>query len=232
MSPPSQSSSSLPRPALLREEGVNRIGFKPVAAFFFKVILLYALLMIPWPGVSAGYGYLFRACGTAVFHTFGSAGRVEFRPAEPNPGEKDPLDFEIRLRNLRTQAGGTFTLERNTRKMGYLPTAFTVALILATPVPWPRRGWALLWGLVLISAFVGFQLTLHLVNAFSDPNVLNQFDLAPSMKRLLGIALKVFVLSPVTAYIVPIFVWILVAFRRGDWAKLLATPAAPTARDG
>ena len=111
--------------------------------------------------------------------------------------------------------------------MSYLPAAFAASLVLATPIPWRRRLAAIVWAMALMITFVGFQLTLELVDAFSNPGVLNQFELGLWTKRLLGVFLKVVVKSPVSAYIAPIFVWILVTFRRGDWAKLLASPTSP-----
>jgi len=192
-----------------------------IAAFFLKVILFYALLMVPWPGVQQGYARLFCYTGNLAFYVFGNAGRTHFRVLDPPPVNKNAVDYEIKLKNIRTGAGGTFEQDRSTRKMGYLPAAFTVSLVLATPIPWRRRFAAMVWALTLITAFVGLQLTLRLVDAFSNPDVLNQFELGLWTKRLLGILLKVVVMSPVSAFIAPIFVWILVTFRRGDWAKLV-----------
>lgn len=199
---------------------------KPIVAFFLKVILFYALLMIPWPGVTAGYGSIFRACGNTVFRTFGSAGRVYFAPISPVPEGKDAKDTSVTLENIQTR-GARGTMDMNSRLMGYLPTAFAVALILATPVPWPRRLWALLWGILLMSGFAGFELALRLLDAFSDKNVLAIFSFGPVGKALLMVLIKVLAMSPVSAYIAPIFVWILVTFRRSDWARLLESPTSP-----
>lgn len=198
-----------------------------IAAFFLKVILIYALLMIPWPGVQQGYASLFCYAGNLAFHVFGSAGRTRFRVLDPPPANKNAVDWEIKLENIRTRAGGTFDQDRSTRKMGYLPAAFTASLVLATPIPWRRRLAAIAWAMALITAFVGLQLTLRLVDAFSNPDVFNQFELGLWTKRVLSILLKVVVMSPVTAFIAPIFVWVLVTFRRGDWAKLLESPPSP-----
>lgn len=203
---------------------------KTIAAFFLKVILFYALLMIPWPGVTQGYGYLYRTCGNIVFRTFGSTGRVHFTPISPVPTGKDAKDTIATLENTKLR-GARGTMEMNSRLMGYLPTAFAVALIVSTPVPWPRRGWSLLWGVLLMSGFAGLELALRLLDGFSDKNVLAVFSLGPAAKGMLVILLKVLAMSPVTAYIAPVFVWILVTFRRGDWAKLLATSATPPVAD-
>jgi len=197
---------------------------KPVAAFFLKVIIFYALLMIPWPGVQQGYASLFCDAGNLAFRSFGSVGRTRFRVVDPPPANKNAVDFEIKLENIRTRAGGTFEPDRNTRKMGYLPAAFTASLVLATPIPWRRRLAAVVWAMGLIVGFVGLQLALQLVDAFSNPDVLNQFELVLWTKRLLSVLLKVVVRSPVTAYIAPVFVWILVTFRRTDWTTLLPSP--------
>jgi len=199
---------------------------KPIAAFFLKVILFYALLMIPWPGVREGYGYVYRACGNTFFRSFGSAGRVYFAPISPVPEGKDAKDTSVTLENIKTR-GARGTMDMNSRLMGYLPTAFAAALILATPVPWLRRLWALLWGVLLMSGFAGFELALRLLDAFSDKNVLAVFSLGLVVKASVVILMKVLAMSPVSAYIAPIFVWILVTFRRGDWAKLLESPTSP-----
>ncbi len=200
-----------------------------IAAFFLKVILFYALLMIPWPGVTAAYGFVFRACGNMVFRTFGSAGRVYFAPISPVPAGKDAKDTSVTLENIKIR-GARGTMDMNSRLMGYLPTAFAAALILATPVPWTRRLWALLWGVLLMSGFAGLELVLRLLDAFSDKNVLMIFSLGPAAKGAVVILLKVLGMSPVTAYIAPIFVWVLVTFRRGDWA--LCVPIRRPAAQG
>jgi len=202
------------------------LPFRTIAAFFLKVILFYALLMVPWPGVREGYGYVYRACGNTFFRCFGSAGRVYFAPISPVPEGKDAKDTAVTLENIQTR-GARGTMDMNSRLMGYLPTAFVAALILATPVPWPRRLWALLWGILLMSGFAGVELALRLLDAFSDKNVLTVFTLGSAAKGTVVILLKVLGMSPVTAYIAPIFVWVLVTFRGGDWAKILASPTSP-----
>ena len=196
-----------------------------IAAFFLKVIFFYALLMIPWPGVKDGYGYIFRACGNTFFRTFGSTGRVYFHPITDQPVGKDAKDTTAKLENIKSGRRGP--MDMNSRLMGYLPTAFAAALILATPVPWSRRLWALLWGVLLMSGFAGLELALRFLDAFSDKNDLMVFSLGPAAKGTVVNLLNVLGMSPVTAYIAPIFVWILVTFRRGDWAILLASSVSP-----
>lgn len=194
---------------------------KSVAFFFAKVIVIYALLIAPLPGVREGYAHAFCAAGNLAFRFFGKEGRARFQLKDPPPINPDAVDWEIKLENIRTHQTGTFEPDRNTRKFGYLQTAFVVALVLATPIPWKRRGWAVLWGVILISAFTGLQVAIHLLNSFSNADALNQFQLGRTSKTLLLVLLKVVVTSPVTAYIAPTLLWIAVTFRREDWATLL-----------
>ena len=201
---------------------------KRIMGFFGKVIVIYALLMIPWPGVMAAYRYVFCACGNMVFRTFGSTGRVYFAPMTPAPAGKDAKDTTVTLENIKTR-GARGTMEMNSRLTGYLPAAFAVALILATPLPRSRRGWSLLWGLLFMGAFTGLEVMLQLLNAFSDKNVLAVFSFGPIAKATVIILLKVVALSPVTAYIAPVFVWILVTFRRMDWTNLLTSASSSPA---
>ncbi len=198
---------------------------KRIVVFFALTVLFYALLWIPWPPLQQGYAFLYRGAGDLAFRTFGGAGRVYFEAISPVPTGKDAKDTVAVLVNVKSGVKGT--MEMNSRLMGYLPTAFVVALILATPVPWRRRGWALLGGVILMSAFAGLELALRLLDAFSDANPLAVFTFGPWTKGALLIFLNVIGMSPVTAYIAPIFVWIVTTFRRDDWQALLSERASP-----
>lgn len=191
---------------------------RQVIAFFAKVILLYALLRISWPAVQGVYRAAFCASGTFVFRPFG-VGRVQFEPLPTPPAGRDPYDAQAVLENVRTRARGTMPM--NSRLMGYLPTAFVAALIVATPVGWRRRAWGLLAGVAVMSGFAGFELWLRLLDAFSDASTLAQYTFPPWGRSFLLVVLKVIGMSPVTAYITPIFIWVLLMFRREDWNRIL-----------
>jgi len=192
-----------------------RASAKPIAAFFLKAALWYALLLFPWLGGARVYATAFRTAGNVLFRVFGSSGRVYFNPLPPGKER----DTEIVLENIKTR-GARGTMDANSRRMGFMATAFLSALVLATPIPRPRRLVALVWGLVLISVFVAFKMYLQLVNAFSDDNVLAIYTFGAFTKTVVVALIKVFSMSPVTAYIAPVVIWVLVAFRRGDLAGL------------
>ena len=190
---------------------------KRIGGFFVRFLVVYVVLMAPWPGLADAWGTLFRAAAQAAFGAFGDGGAVSFRPL---PAVQDRKDTEMLLRNQRfPRAVGRTPM--SSRNMAYVPTAFLVALVLATPIPWRRRAGALLFGLVLVSGFAALRLALRLLDVFSEGNVLSVFDFSPFWKGILGGAVKVLVAAPAATYIIPTFIWILVTFRRGDAPALL-----------
>lgn len=71
------------------------------------------------------------------------------------------------------------------------------------------------------AAFVGFELWLILMDTFGNPREFNLFAWPDWARSLLAATLKVVHRSPVTAYIVPVVVWVLVAVRKNDLLRWL-----------
>jgi len=95
---------------------------------------------------------------------------------------------------------------------------------LAAPVTWRRRLLALLAGLVLVNAFVAFRVWLQLINAYSDANALALYSLSPFWKNVLRATVLVVFRAPAAHYVVPMFIWMVVTFRRGDLRNVFARP--------
>jgi len=190
---------------------------KLILFFLLKCTLLYALFVSPLPGVGDAYRRCFRAVGNAVFYTAGSTGLVQFEALERGPEGKDT---RVVLENRRDRYKGA--LEIRSLYYGYRPTVFLVALILATPISWSRRGRALLWGLLWINAFVLLRVWLRITDAFCDPKMLGLYNLSELWRSLLHGVMLVISRAPATAYFAPLLVWGLVTFRRDDWAAIQA----------
>lgn len=190
-----------------------------IAGFFILVLIFYGLLMAPWPGVRKAYAACFRAVGSMVFGSFGAPDSVRFRPASQDGGE---WDTEIVLSNPHTGAVGT--VQHNSRRMGYVPTAVLISLVLATPLSWSRKSRALLWGLLLVNAFVALRLALVLLRDLSRDDPLCLFDLSPFTLKVLAWAVRALVMSHGSYFGFPVLIWILATFRRSDWRGLFATP--------
>lgn len=194
---------------------------KGTAGFAVRVLLFYGLLAwVPWPGVSEGYSAFYRYTGNVFVESLGSEVTIWFRPPVYDKGPDKDLEFAIRAKG-ETAVRNT---PINTRLTGYLPTVEVIALILATPIPWRRRGWAVLWGFIGANVFVAFRLATTLVYMLchQPPYIdgVTQFW-SDATYRVFEIAMR----SPTISFMVPIFVWILVTFRRGDWTAFLQQTA-------
>lgn len=153
---------------------------RQLGRFFLAVLIVYAVLMAPWPGLEHGYAYLFRSGSNIVFARFWfwPDGGVRFldlkalKPGDLAPGTPEleatgTFDTGMELRSQRAP-GAYGYLRTSSRYVGYGPTVVLITLVLATPILWARRGWALLWGLLLIHAFIALRLTLTLsANGFA-----------------------------------------------------------------
>lgn len=195
---------------------------KRLSVFFLACSLIYALLIIPWPGLFDGYRAFFRAGGNVLFHSFGSGGSVSFKPIAAVDHSNDTTMVLIKKKPfVRAE------LDIKTGYMGYRPTAFLVALVLATPIPWSRRWRALLWGLLWVNLFVAFRVWLKLLDTYSDPNPLALYTFAAHWKSVLKAFVAVIIKAPETHYMAPAFIWVLVAFRRGEWRTAFGLQPAP-----
>lgn len=201
------------------------VGPRSLAGFFLRFLLIYGLLLAPWPGWREGYGRLFREMGQIFLgREVGQAGSGAVRFAGIPPEERRQLDTRIVLANPADPgAGGSGAgqiLELDSRGIGWVPTALVTALILATPLPWRRRGVALLAGLGLIQVFILFSVSTSLWNAL-PPSAGWPRPIA-SLERHLTAALEdAFVTQLGASFVIPTVIWILVAFRRNDFR---ATP--------
>ena len=188
---------------------------RKLSGFFLCSALYYALLMVPWPGLMQGYRAFFRAGGDQLFHSFGGTASVNFEPLSSTDHSTDTT-LVLKKGNVRG------SMDINSGYIGYRPTAFLVALVLATPVPWRRRLMAVCGGLILINAFIAFRIWLQLMDAFSDENVLAIYRIVPFWKSVLHALALVLFRAPAAHYVVPMFIWMIVTFRRGDLRGLIA----------
>jgi hypothetical protein len=206
---------------------------KRIGRFFLLAVIIYAALMTPWPGVQRGYAWAFRTGANVVFthFWFWPDGRVRFfdlrspeveadiraavaglppQYSPPRPeGVKDTLMI---LMNRGVPEIGQ--LRTSSRYVGYGPTVVIVALVLATPLPWRRRLWALLWGLVWIHVFIVLRVTLTLTAAgFAAEKAYALFTPSPFWRSVLVRLESLVSDNPTVSFVVPAFIWFLVALR-------------------
>ncbi len=196
---------------------------KLVIGFFVRLAVVYAVLIAAWPLMKSTYGSFHRTLGTTCFSRFGEHGAVSF---EPWP-EIDPVrDTMVVMVNTSVpDARIEKRMPISARYTGYFPTVVVISLILATPLPWPRRLRALGIGLLLVNLFIVAWLGVSIWDDISDPLPqvpIHGFILSPWLKSAIHFVVANVVDSLVAcSYVVPVFLWIIAVFGRKDRERLL-----------
>lgn len=185
----------------------------PIILFLCKFVVLYVLLVLPWPGWDRIYGAYFRTLGRAVFASEHGLRDLSFETMGPD--FPHPLYTRVVISNRRVIAANELVPVRNldldAQAFGWKPTALLLALIVATPLAWRRRGRALLWGLpvaqIIILMFLGFCI-------WNESTEVGLVTLTPFWKNFAEGVKGLLV----TQYdmVMPVVVWILVTFRPED----------------
>lgn len=204
--------------------GVNR--GRVLAVFFGKVVAFYLLGVMLWTSGAADRPYLavFRDAHTQCFrllHTLGSRWVVVLSAPE-TPGEQ--FDTELNVLNTTNQSLGTQPLKVQYR--AYAPTVLLCGLILATPVPWVRRGWALVIGWVILQTWIACGVFLLVLKAYITPGDLALYPWGGTARALVNFITEVISTSTATQFAVPVLIWALVTFRARD-VEILLGPAIP-----
>ena len=190
--------------------------------FLWRFALIFGLLILPWPGWDELYAQYFRTLGEVAFSRDGNQRLVRFE-ANPSPADHATLTTRLTLGNRELMGedgkGRGEIVDLDTRSLGWVPTAMTTALILATPIRWSRRGWALLWGLLVVQGFILFSLQTWIWN--QEPG-LSLLALPPWLKQVVDDLQYTLVTQLGASFSVPVLVWLLVTFRREDWERFKA----------
>lgn len=97
-----------------------------------------------------------------------------------------------------------------------VPTALTIALVVATPIPWRRRAWALLGGLILIHLFIVISIAVHIWDA--SP-VVSLLTFTPFWQQVADGLDYTLITQYGASFYVPVLIWISVSFRGQDFAS-------------
>ncbi|MHC4440575.1 MAG: hypothetical protein ACYS3S_24775 [Planctomycetota bacterium] len=199
---------------------VRLITPKGAIRFFCLFLLAFGLLMAPWPRLGRAYTRFYSTGAAFLFGSFGPTGTVNFEPLHDS--EYD-LHVTLYHRAHMDPDGDVIAIRtrHNSRHAGYMYAAFLAALILATPIPARRKGWALFFGMILIHGLVASQLALRLLHAFNN-GPFSMFELNRFSRRVLSVSNRAFAVNATFGFVVCVFIWILVCFRRRDWAGIIS----------
>lgn len=190
-----------------------------VGRFLCWFIVVYGLLVVPWPGFKGAYGRYFQMICQGAFIGNGERRILRF---EQGHDTRFPIPVEITLAN-RDQLdangrGPVRILGLDARGLGWTPTALILALTLATPIPGRQRVRALCWGLLLVHAFIVFSVGCYIWNQSTEIGLIT---LPPFWKTVAGGLEGTFVTQLGASFVVPALIWLAVAFRFQDLKEMM-----------
>jgi hypothetical protein len=206
---------------------------KLIVLLALRFAVIYGLLLVPWVGWTDIYATYFRTIGALIFGGNEDHRIIRFEEHRETRGYSS-IDTRIVLanRDLGTSDGKMpiVNLGLDSRGVGWIPTALTIALILATPLPWRRRASALLWGLILVHFLILISVAVYIWN---ESTTVSFVALSPFWKQIADSLEYTLVLQYEASFFFPVLIWILVTFRRQDLTtfKALVSPNARKAPD-
>lgn len=188
--------------------------------------IFIALALVPV--ARDAYRVLLRGMCNAAFSSVGDEGYVSFRlpmPTDVTPGnDSHELLVEIERRIVKYQtgynaegeevrtpivSGGKCKVVIPASRIGFMPTIELIALVIATPVPWVRRGLALMLGLIIVNAFVIARIWLMLIYFFSGAidESLQQYFFSDWLNGVVDGLYEFFYVAPTATFVVPAIIW-------------------------
>jgi len=147
------------------------------------------LMILPWPGVRGTYRDCYRFAASLVYSRLGNGASVRYELPTAKDRAKNTADDEqggliVTLERRREfwgnerQSDGTlkrksgvdlavFRTAIPTGRVGFVPWAELIALVLASPVTWSRKWRALLWGSLCVNVFVTARFGMYLYYEFT-----------------------------------------------------------------
>jgi hypothetical protein len=189
----------------------------PARLVRFVVTAIVLFVVFRALGSTGFYPPMFRAAAAPFIGHLGGHRIVRLEPFQHPQGL-----FDTRL-SLGTDVGGTPEFRQDllldTVRVDYAPTACVLALLLATPIAWSRKGRALVAGLGLVHAFIALRFALQVIYGFSLAGGRTELG-------MLGFATEILSSDYHVTYVAAIVIWLFVTRNDGRYLPFFF-PAAP-----
>jgi hypothetical protein len=186
----------------------------PIALFLCRFVAVFVILVIPWPGLNNVYNGMFRTMARLVFAEQSGQRQLSFEAFRDDPGHLFDTRVVI-VNHALMHLDGSGPVRNLDVSFRWQSTALLLALIIATPISWGRRWWAMFCGFLCLHCFMLASLYFMIWNESAEISLVT---LSPFWKHTangLGDAL-----AAQLNIAVPTLIWILVTFRGTDWAAL------------
>jgi len=143
---------------------------RPEALIFAaRFVVLFALVMIPWPGLGRAFNEAFSLAASIAVDACVEDPSViaRFHPANPELPDQSSLDaWDTVFSVSRARGEPPLQLPLALRRVAYVPLATFLALVLATPVDRRRKLRILGWGLALLLVRLALTIALPIARNF------------------------------------------------------------------
>ena len=196
--------------------------FRPLLGFSLSFLVSYGLLIAPWPGAKRAYARCFISLGRELFVEEGRRRLLRWDLVREDDHRWDAkADVTIKMANRdlldRNGNGIAYTMALDTWRMGWVPTAFFLALVAATPISWRRRRWPMFWGSIGVHSLIFLTLAILI---WHDSARVALLTLSPFWQQIAN-RLNDLAQHPMTfSFFAVTLIWISVAFRRKDLMTL------------
>ena len=196
---------------------------KPVGRFVILFIIIYGLFLLTSPMTEKWFANYYIHFGRSLFYSFVDKGAVGFVELKETKQPKFSIEIRLANREVMNKAMDAnkpyqdVRLEASSWYSGFLPMILLVSLIAATPfIGWKRKLLALFFGLLLVHVLIWVQLYIQILYEFDRNEFLQVMSFSSFEQKAMDILHYLFVESMGLKFVIPVFIWILVTFRKGD----------------
>jgi hypothetical protein len=181
-------------------------------------IVLYTMLLLPQININRLYAEYFCSVGNFLFEDFPRGGFVNLK-TQTDKGGNDISLFLSRADWMEGTKIKGVTANKDSDRIGYLITAFFIALTLATPVSWKRKLLALFLGFIITTAFVMLKMYIIILNSYTLVDWFGLFQEA-SEKETIQFWYSRFAAPATYGYSFVIIVWLALSIGKKEWKAL------------
>ncbi|MCX6291292.1 MAG: hypothetical protein NT126_05960 [Bacteroidetes bacterium] len=194
------------------------IHYKPLLKFLAIFAAVYIFFLLPQTGIDRAYEKFIRTSVNQVFNRLTDK-EVIFLEDE----QRKDHDTKLYLSNKSLRVNGNdfkgAVYPLKLRRIGFIATAFLIALILATPTSKRRKFFALFFGYLWMTVFVMVKLRIIILHHYTISNWVGLHLDAGEIKKI-EFWNEIFARSNTNSYYFALIVWLAVSFSKTQWLTL------------
>lgn len=187
-----------------------------ISALLF--IVAYVLLLLPQLNANRAYAEFFCWLGNRLYENVAQDGFVRLS-TQTDQGKNDIVLFISRSDWIKDGKLMGVEINKASDRIGYLITAFFLALALATPMNWKRKIFAVLLGLTLMTVFVMLKLYIIILHSYTLVDWFGLYQEAAEKERI-QFWYNYFAAPATYGYSFAVIVWLAVSIGRKEWELL------------